>query len=69
MNIFSRSPYLSEVDPEYWTDVQLAVDLLSMIRGNKRLGLDFDFKELTAHEHEMVSYLSAQIDSLGSKGK
>lgn len=63
-------PYLSEVEQDERANVELAVDLLSLLRGTQRVGLEkISYKELTAREFELVSYLSAQIDSHGSKGK
>jgi len=70
VNIVSNIPYLDGIDPEDIEDVQLAVDLLQIIRGAQRLGLEkLDYKQLSAKEFDLVAYLSAQIDSHGSKGK
>lgn len=61
---------MHDVESEARADVELAVDLLGILRGTQRVGLEkIGYKELTAREFELVSYLSAQIDSHGPKGK
>jgi len=62
-------PYLQDIEPEDRPDVQLAVDLLGILRGSQRTGIKIGHDDLTAMEFELVSYLSAHIDSVGSKGK
>lgn len=66
MNISMKVPFLRDVDADQQESVIVAVDLLQMIRGIKRLGFqDLSLKDLTVREFNLVSYLSAEVDKHG----
>ena len=70
VNIIAKQPYLDGVEPEEKNAVIYAVNLLEAIRGADRLKLEgFSVKQLTAQEFHLVSYLAAQVDGMGTKGK